>query len=208
LNTMANSLEAIGRRSKTRGIASLLRPRSRSNRSAVGSSLNGPVHETWTGPFLGGAMAYPYGIHTYRKCATCGITKPLAAFPKVADHLPNAVRGRCLTCEELKGKSKWLSIEPYKRKESNRRSKIKRLYLISMEEYLAILKSQHGTCAICHSADPGGRGSFAVDHCHKTKLIRGLLCHKCNVGLGLYNESPKALRSAAHYLEFYRGINA
>jgi len=153
-------------------------------------------------------MAYPRGINTSRKCATCKTLKPLAAFPKVADHLPNAVRGRCITCEDLKGTSRWLNTDPYKRKESNRRSKIKRLYLITIDEYLAVLKSQGGTCAICHSADPGGRGSFAVDHCHKTNTFRGLLCHKCNVMLGLSEDKVKTLRNAAHYLEFYGGINA
>lgn len=42
---------------------------------------------------------------------------------------------------------------------------------------------------------------LVVDHCHKSKQIRGLVCHRCNVGLGYFRDDPELLRAAAAYLE-------
>lgn len=54
-------------------------------------------------------------------------------------------------------------------------------------------------CWICR-AEPRTR-KLAVDHCHKTEAIRGLLCSRCNYGLSLFRDNPTALRQAADYLE-------
>lgn len=50
-------------------------------------------------------------------------------------------------------------------------------------------------CAIC------GREASRIDHCHDTGIVRGRLCHACNVGLGLFGDSPDTLREAANYIE-------
>lgn len=50
-------------------------------------------------------------------------------------------------------------------------------------------------CQIC------GEPAFAIDHCHKTGIVRGALCHRCNTGIGWMNDSPELLRKAALYLE-------
>jgi len=42
---------------------------------------------------------------------------------------------------------------------------------------------------------------FNVDHDHKTKKVRGLLCFGCNTGIGCLRDNPSRLRSAADYLE-------
>lgn len=64
---------------------------------------------------------------------------------------------------------------------------------------------QDGLCAICHKAETdthqGRRKSLSLDHCHDTGAIRGLLCGRCNRGLGMFLDSPEFLQAAAHYLE-------
>jgi hypothetical protein len=71
------------------------------------------------------------------------------------------------------------------------------------ENQLAI---QGGGCAICQSPKPGGRAKyfFHVDHDHTTQAIRGLLCLRCNVGIGLFQDDEAVLARAAQYLKEYR----
>jgi hypothetical protein len=66
------------------------------------------------------------------------------------------------------------------------------------EQYCELSHEQGGRCAICRRK-PGKR-RLAVDHCHKTGQIRGLLCGRCNIGLGHFKDSPKRLRAAIAYL--------
>lgn len=78
-----------------------------------------------------------------------------------------------------------------------------------LEEYEQLLAAQNGRCAICRRAEDKkwiqDRTGFVVDHDHKTGKNRGILCHSCNVGLGLYGDDPVALRAAADYIERHRG---
>lgn len=74
------------------------------------------------------------------------------------------------------------------------------LYGISILEYENILKRQNGICKICGHVCKTGR-NLAVDHDHKTGRIRGLLCNKCNTGLGNFNDDPVLLRKAADHAE-------
>lgn len=86
--------------------------------------------------------------------------------------------------------------------EIERRSKLKAAYGISVEDYNDMLAAQGGGCAICGATEPGGRTKhFPVDHCHTTGVIRGLLCTKCNRGLGLFNDDADRMGRAAKYLE-------
>lgn len=64
-------------------------------------------------------------------------------------------------------------------REAERASRLKRLYGISVTQYNAMLRRQHGLCDICHRAPKPGR-RLAVDHDHKTGRVRGLLCWHCN----------------------------
>ena len=75
-----------------------------------------------------------------------------------------------------------------------------RRYGLSLEEFRAILARQGNACAICRKSD---RPLF-IDHCHETRQVRRLLCRKCNVGLGCFDDDPELLRAAADYLEATR----
>ena len=79
-----------------------------------------------------------------------------------------------------------------------------RTYGIDLDEYNRLLEAQGGRCAICRTPDPGPKRSnaelkpsFAVDHDHQTDQVRGLLCEKCNRGLGQFNDNPEHLEAAA-----------
>lgn len=71
-------------------------------------------------------------------------------------------------------------------------------YGISLEDYEIILVKQGGVCGICFCKDKNKR--LAVDHCHKTGKIRGLLCNKCNIGIGYFDDNIENLIKAANYL--------
>ena len=64
-----------------------------------------------------------------------------------------------------------------------------------------MLKAQGYTCAICKTSEPRGRNSFHVDHCHTTKVVRGPLCHHCNIGIGNFKEDVEILLRVIQYLK-------
>jgi hypothetical protein len=74
---------------------------------------------------------------------------------------------------------------------------LKSCYGMSRADYDALLESQGGVCAIC--AKPSKK-TLCVDHCHSTGTIRGLLCRKCNLGLGCLADDQAALIAALAYL--------
>ena len=73
---------------------------------------------------------------------------------------------------------------------------------VSPTDYKALLAEQGDACAICHreNRSNGRKDRLAVDHDHSTDVIRGLLCHRCNTALGLFNDSPNLLAVAIAYL--------
>lgn len=73
-------------------------------------------------------------------------------------------------------------------------------YGLTTEAFDAMLVGQSGLCAGCAQPLQPGPGDTAVDHCHRTNLIRGLLCRKCNLTLGLVADSPETLDLLADYL--------
>lgn len=86
--------------------------------------------------------------------------------------------------------------------------KFQRLSVYGVNEtlYLAFLKKQHGGCAICGQVQGTKNGrKLAVDHDHKTKEVRGLLCSNCNLGLGKFKEDTAMLQKAIEYLKGENG---
>lgn len=77
-----------------------------------------------------------------------------------------------------------------------------RLYGITLAQRDEMIEEQGGKCPICGSAfQPTGRRRPVIDHCHEKLTVRGILCHACNRGIGVFDDNPDALRSAARYLE-------
>lgn len=83
---------------------------------------------------------------------------------------------------------------------------LKRRYGLTVDEFEELLAAQDGKCAICrqeetaHHAKTGNVRQLAVDHCHTTGKIRGLLCYRCNATLGRVDESADLLRAMVDYL--------
>lgn len=91
------------------------------------------------------------------------------------------LRPNCKSCESIR----------------NRVSHLKTTYNLSIEDYSALYKAQNGECKICSKH----KDVLCVDHCHKTKNNRGLLCDKCNAALGMLDECFERFLYAAAYLK-------
>jgi hypothetical protein len=70
---------------------------------------------------------------------------------------------------------------------------------MSPEDFDALLAQQNNACALCGTNDPGRKG-WVIDHCHSTDRIRGILCTKCNTGVGLLGDNEEGLLLALVYL--------
>jgi hypothetical protein len=97
---------------------------------------------------------------------------------------------------------------PEAAQERYKRSNLKGLYNLTLEQFEAILEGQGGVCAICHEDSPRGCG-WSVDHDHGHcpgrkscgECIRGILCGPCNAGLGMFNDDTERVRRAVRYIE-------
>lgn len=101
----------------------------------------------------------------------------------------------------LDGKNRWAKNNY----EKIRHYGLKNNYSSSLQEYELIWKSQGYLCAICKRPKLPEEKTFCLDHNHVTKKNRGILCHKCNMGIGYFKESVESLQHAVEYLEKWKG---
>ena len=114
-------------------------------------------------------------------CAVCG---------PVRVRLRHGRRGNeCMTKAQNRG-GKGGVVTP----EMRRRWK----YGLTQDELDAFIAAADGRCQIC---DHEFGDDFAIDHCHETGLVRGVLCRRCNVALGWMDDSPPRLLAAYLYLK-------
>lgn len=118
------------------------------------------------------------------------------------------IRPYCKPCRRVRENK---SYHKHKHKhtydyEYDKDKKLQRAYDISYQEYLVMLEAQNGCCAICGTDDTGKRKAFAVDHCHETGTVRGLLCSPCNTGIGLLKEDLGIMKRAMEYVKFHNSI--
>ena len=106
----------------------------------------------------------------------------------------------CIKCSTAHSKA---SKQTDKYKEIARRSQFERRYGVSLDRMREILSTQNNKCAICAATSPGHKHGWAMDHDHATLVIRGVLCHHCNVGLGGFKDSRAALNAAVQYLAWH-----
>jgi len=104
---------------------------------------------------------------------------------------------RILT-KQIKYYNKIKRTPDYIMKRKNR--KLIREFGITLNKYLSMCEAQKSKCAICKLIPKGKSKVLFVDHNHKTGKIRGLLCYKCNMGLGYFKDSVDSLKRASDYL--------
>jgi len=77
----------------------------------------------------------------------------------------------------------------------------RRGYYISDEGRQKLVLEQNGKCYICGKPETELKDGLRVDHCHKTGVIRGMLCNRCNLGIGHFEDNIDFLHKAVEYLQ-------
>ena len=131
-------------------------------------------------------------------CSVCKETKPYDHFSQRKNR-PKGYISHCKECDKSKWAKRWTP-------KMQREYKLKAAFGLSLDDYQHMLDNQGGVCAICKKpettkSNTGGEKNLAVDHCHLTGKIRGLLCHHCNTGIGKFNDDVEMLKAAIRYLE-------
>ena len=126
-------------------------------------------------------------------CKTCGQAKPLS-------EMRGDYRYQCVACFSAKGK-RWQRQNPEAANRLKRNHHFITNYGITFGEAEAILAAQGFRCAICRDTLPKAKRARHVDHDHETGRVRGILCFRCNVGLGSFRDRPDLLADAIRYLQ-------
>lgn len=133
----------------------------------------------------------------HKYCFKCCTAKPRTEFNK-NKYMYDGVNNRCRLCSKV-----W-ETEYRKSDESKRRKRYQHLrdmFGMSPEDYEKLIEEQNNQCKICGKNGKDCRYKvLVVDHCHATGKIRGLLCDRCNIGLGKFKDNLALLDSAAKYL--------
>jgi hypothetical protein len=136
-----------------------------------------------------------------KACVSCGVVQPFDQFYRRKDN--GALTGECKSCKVARSRRYYReNTEAHNAVVKKRYDNFGRFqrYGITKELYDKTLQEQGGVCALCASAEPGGKGTWHIDHAHpgthKTgirtrdggRAFRGILCHDCNVNLGAYEK--------------------
>lgn len=73
-------------------------------------------------------------------------------------------------------------------------------YGISLQEYNKMFDEQNGCCFLCNKHQSELNQTLHVDHNHETGVVRSLLCQKCNMGLGLFNDDKILIKKVLEYV--------
>ncbi|CAN2217255.1 Recombination endonuclease VII [Candidatus Nanopelagicaceae bacterium] len=155
---------------------------------------------------------------TFKKCTGCKERLLISAFG-VQKSYPDGLSYRCKNC--IREYSKSRSTDPdvilqrraavakYRAKnpDSDVNKTLLNKYGITLDEYNELFEQQQGLCALCKRPETTRRNKkdegaerLAVDHCHDTGLVRGLLCFKCNTAIGALGDTQEAALRAMNYL--------
>lgn len=144
---------------------------------------------------------------SYKVCSFCKIKKHVSEFNKAKSH-KDGLHHYCKDCRKLYRKKHKQYYKNYnkqwykKHKDYARNYNLLRIYNITLQDKQRMFMQQNKVCTIC-----GASISFKnshVDHNHLTGEVRGLLCKRCNIGLGYFNvdlEGSNILQKAVRYID-------
>jgi hypothetical protein len=134
-----------------------------------------------------------------KKCSTCKIEKPLEEFYKSKNETYGR-HARCTACV----KARTLSDSAKELKNAYNRARSRKYGTgFTQKEFEEKLEEQGGVCAICGADKPTSK-SLHADHCHETKMKRGVLCQKCNMAIGLFSDNTELMEKAIMYINQYK----
>ena len=133
-----------------------------------------------------------------QKCSLCKKEKPFPDFC-LSRSRKIGLSSVCRPCTKIKSEE-WRKKYPERFTSVVRRRNRLKKYGLTDAAFKALLSSQGSKCAVCR--DEISEGSFRchVDHDHDTGAVRGILCNKCNAGIGMLQESADVVRAALEYL--------
>lgn len=131
-----------------------------------------------------------------KKCNKCLQTKSISNFAKHSGRKSGYIE-QCKQCKREYDRA-------HRTPEKNAQYKVS-CYGITFAQYSAMVVSQNNKCAVCHKEEAAKfRGkktmALAIDHCHKTGKVRGLLCSNCNTAMGKLKDNVATLESMIKYL--------
>ncbi len=143
-------------------------------------------------------MATCHPERKHRSKGLCSVCYPASVYAADPDKArANAKRYRDQNPEKSRAcVAAWRKAHPGWKRAQNLRAN----FGITVAEYNALLVKQGGVCAICGETCGTGK-MLAVDHCHKSGKIRGLLCFDCNSGIGKLKDDVEMLHRAISYLQ-------
>lgn len=133
-----------------------------------------------------------------KPCRVCGAHKPLDDF-YVRLSSADGLRTECKACHAARG-TVWRRANPHYQARAVRRLR----YGVTDAEFTRLRALYAGCCHLCRGPLSPGRGT-TVDHDHETGHVRGLLCPRCNSGLGYFGDNEAGLLRALAYLQKERG---
>jgi hypothetical protein len=131
-----------------------------------------------------------------KKCIGCGQSKERSEFHRRPDG--DGAHNQCKACRSAATRAYYVR-EGGKIKQRSRRTGWVKVG-IDPDRAEEMLATHDGRCSCCGGTEPGGKGSWMIDHDHRTNRIRGVVCHNCNTILGHAKDSVAKLALAIQYL--------
>jgi hypothetical protein len=169
------------------------------------------------------------GDDNLKYCWDCKLTKPLSSFNKHT-YSKDGRQNRCRACGNAACRAyynsnieaqrerarkrppepiekrrvwnkQWAEANPDRARYHSRKKLLGSKYNMTIEEHDALFEAQGFKCGACGSSDPNSKKGWSTDHCHKTGIVRGIVCHHCNIGIGHAKDNIETIRSWIAYLE-------